>query len=203
MFLLNINPCSFVRDTTSELESRDLADPIICQCRKHQQLVCQVVGHVACFCLNVSMVHSSTLDVITDGEHLTCGDFSPGETIFFGSLEFIIDYFGTLSLSLKGSDSGTVFVGTAHCGSPSLCTILKDSTNELYTAPSGEGSSGLPVPQRRSMGTSPAPIVTTPWLEDAPTPQTMTTVPPRTIALRPDTGLPPEQRHAFREGQRA
>jgi hypothetical protein len=48
------------------------------------------------------MVHSSTLVVTTDGEHLTCGGFSPGETVRFGNLEFIIDFFDNLSLSPKG-----------------------------------------------------------------------------------------------------
>jgi hypothetical protein len=52
-----------------------------------------------CFPLNVPMVHSSTLVVATNGEHLTCGGFSLGETICFGILEFVINCFGSLSLS--------------------------------------------------------------------------------------------------------
>jgi hypothetical protein len=60
------------------------------------------------------MVHSSTLTITTDSERLTCGDFSLGETIHFGSLEFIANCFGGLSLSPKGSDSGAIFVEMTH-----------------------------------------------------------------------------------------
>jgi hypothetical protein len=65
------------------------------------------------------MVHSSTLIVTNDGEHLTCGGFSLGEIIHFGSLEFIADCFSDLSLSLRGSDLGIIFMGETHSGSPS------------------------------------------------------------------------------------
>jgi hypothetical protein len=62
------------------------------------------------------MVYSSMLIITTDGERLTCGGFSLGETVHFGSLEFIADYFGSLRLSPKGSDSGTIFVGMTRGG---------------------------------------------------------------------------------------
>jgi hypothetical protein len=129
-----------------------------------------------CFPLNISMVHSSILVITTDSKHLTYGVFSLGETVHFESLEFIADCFDNMSLSTKGSESSAVFIGTTSSGSPPLCTILKGSTNEFYTASSGEGSSGLPISRRRSMGTPPAPIATAPWSKDAPTPQTMMTV---------------------------
>jgi hypothetical protein len=135
------------------------------------------------------MVHSSTLTITADGEHLTYGGFSLGKTICFGSLEFIADCFDRLSLSPKG----VVFAGMTRSGSPSLCTILKDSTDEFYMASSRNGSSGLPLPRWHSMGIPPAPIATTPWPKDAPTPQTMTTIPSWTVASQPDTGLPLEQ----------
>jgi hypothetical protein len=48
------------------------------------------------------MVHSSMLIITADEECLTCGGFSLGETIHFGSLEFITNYFGSLSLSARG-----------------------------------------------------------------------------------------------------
>jgi hypothetical protein len=160
---------------------RDLVDPVICRCRKHRQLACQEEAFVACFPLNVLMVHSSMLAITTDGEHLTCGGFSIGETVCFGNLEFITNCFGSRSLPLKGNDSGTVFVGTACSGSPSWHAILEDSTDEFYTASSREGSSSFPISWRRSMVTPPVPITTTQRLEDAPTPQTIATVLLRTI----------------------
>jgi hypothetical protein len=79
----------------------DLDNPVICQCRKHQQLVHQEGEFAAWFPLNVQMVYSSMLTIATDGERLTCGGFSLKETICFGSLEFIADCFGVLSLSSR------------------------------------------------------------------------------------------------------
>jgi hypothetical protein len=151
----------------------------------------QVGGFVACFPLNILMVHSSTLNVTTDGEHLTYGGFSLSQTIRFGSLEFIADYFGSPSLSPKGSDSGAVFVGMTLSGSPLLCTILEDSSDECYTTSSREGSSGLPVSRRRNMGTPPAPIATTPWPEDAPVPRTMMIVLSQSISKQVVTAAQP------------
>jgi hypothetical protein len=138
------------------------------------------------------MVHSSMLTINASGELLTRGDFFLGESVPFGSLEFIADYFGHLSFSPKGSDSGTVFIRMTRGGSPSLRTILEDSTDEFYMASSGEGSSGLPLPWRHSMGTPPSPITTMPWLEDAPIRQTMMTILLCTVLSRPDIGLLPE-----------
>jgi hypothetical protein len=145
-----------------------------------------------CFPLNVSILHSSTLVVIADGEHLTCGSFSLGKTVRLGSLEFIVDCFNSLSLSPKGNDSGVIFMGTAHSGSPSLRTILVDSTDEFYTTSSGEGSFGFPISWRSNMVTPPTPITTTSRPDDAPAPQTTAMVPLRTIIPQPETGFPPE-----------
>jgi hypothetical protein len=61
----------------------------------------------------------------------------------WGSLEFIADCVDSLSLSAKGNDSGIVFMGIAHSGSPSLHTILEDSTNKFNTA-STRGELRLP-----------------------------------------------------------
>jgi hypothetical protein len=49
------------------------------------------------------MVHSSTLIVTTNGEHLTCDGFSLSVTIHIGSLKFIADCFGDLSLTPRGT----------------------------------------------------------------------------------------------------
>jgi hypothetical protein len=56
-----------------------------------------------CFPLDVPMVHSSALAITTDGECLTCGGFSAGETIRFRSLEFNANCFDGLSLSPNGA----------------------------------------------------------------------------------------------------
>jgi hypothetical protein len=123
-------------------------------------------GFAACFPLDVLMVHSSALIVATDGEHLTCNCFSLGKTILFGSIEFIIDYFGGLSLFPKGvthvlSSWAQPIVVHYRCRA-----TTKDSIDDFYMASSGEGSSGLPAFWRHNTGTPPAPIATTPWPED-------------------------------------
>jgi hypothetical protein len=123
-----------------ELESHDFVDPVIWRCRKYRQLARRVGRFVAYFPLNISMVHSSTLTVTIDDEHLTRGGFSLNEIVRFGSLEFIVNCFGSPSLSPNGSDSGTVFMGMTRNGSLSLRTILGASTDEFYMASSGEGS---------------------------------------------------------------
>jgi hypothetical protein len=85
------------------------------------------------------MVHSSVFTVSTDGECLTCGGFSLGETVHFGSLEFIAVCFDGRSLSPKGSDPGNIFMATTRSGSPSLRAMIEDSTEEFYTASTGGG----------------------------------------------------------------
>jgi hypothetical protein len=121
------------------------------------------------FVLDVPMVHLSMLAVTTDGKRLMCGGFSLKKTIRFGILEFIVDCFGSLSLSPKGSNSGAIFMGTTHHGSPSLHAMIEESSDEFYMASSGEESSSLPASWRQSMGAPPAATATTLCLEDAPT----------------------------------
>jgi hypothetical protein len=58
-------------------------------------------------------------------------------------LEFITNRFDSLSLSPEGNDSGAVFVGIVHSGSPSLHTILKESVNKDDTTSSGWGGGEL------------------------------------------------------------
>jgi hypothetical protein len=52
-------------------------------------------------------------------------------------------------------------------------------------ASSGEGGTSLPSPRRRGMVAPPAPVATTPWMENALATQAMTTVPLRMVVPRP------------------
>jgi hypothetical protein len=72
------------------------------------------------FPLYVLMVPSLELAVTADGECLSCGGFSLSETIRFGSLKFIADRFGGLSLSPTGDGLDAIAMGSAHGGPPSL-----------------------------------------------------------------------------------
>jgi hypothetical protein len=65
------------------------------------------------------MIPSSVLAVVVDGECLSCGGFSLSETIRFGSLEFIIDCFGDLSLSHRRDGSDATIMGSTCSGPPS------------------------------------------------------------------------------------
>jgi hypothetical protein len=149
-------------------------------------------GDLKCaFPLDIPMVHSSTLAVSTDSEHLTCSGFFLSKTDCFGSLEFVTDCFSNLSLSPRRNDSGATFMGSTHSGPPSpLRAMIEVSTEEFYMASSREGDSILPSSQRQGTGASPAPVTTSPWLEDASATQAMMTVPPLTLAPRSDIAPP-------------
>jgi hypothetical protein len=72
---------------------------LIARCYNHP-ISCTRKGDLQrAFPLDVLMVPSCALAVIADGEHLTCGGFSLGETIHLGNFEFIADYFSGTSLS--------------------------------------------------------------------------------------------------------
>jgi hypothetical protein len=147
-----------VRETTSELESRDLVDPVICRCRKHRQLVCQVWGFGVCFPLDVLMVHLSKPAIVTDSNNMTGVRISGGEIIRFGTLEFITDHFRGLNFSPEGNDSGIVFMGMVHSGSPSLYAIVDESASEDNSASSDWGSSGFPLSRGCNVQTLTVPI---------------------------------------------
>jgi hypothetical protein len=131
------------------------------------------------FPLDVLMVPSPAITIATDGECLTCGGLSLGETVHLGNFEVITDYFSLLSLSPRRGNSSAAFMGSTHSGPPSLWRgIIEDSIEEFLTTSSGEGGFNLPSPRRHGMGAPLAPITTTPWMENAPITQAMTTVPP-------------------------
>jgi hypothetical protein len=56
--------------------------------------------------LDVPMVPSSVITVSTNGECLTCGGFSLGETVCLRNFKFIVNYIGGLCLSLKRGNAG-------------------------------------------------------------------------------------------------
>jgi hypothetical protein len=89
-------------------------------------------------------------------------ELSQGEAIHFEDIEFIIDHFDNLSLSLEGNDLGVVVGGMVHSGSPSLHTILEESPSEDDSASSDGRSSSFPIPRACNMVTSAIPIVTMP-----------------------------------------
>jgi hypothetical protein len=107
------------------------------------------------------MVRSSVLAFSTDGEHLMYGGFSLGETIHLGSFELIADYFGSLSLSPRRSDSGTAFMSSTRSGPPHpRWAMIEDSIEEFHTISSRGGDSNLPSPRRLGAGALPAPVTT-------------------------------------------
>jgi hypothetical protein len=126
------------------------------------------------------MVHSSALTIATDGEYFTCDGFSFGETVRLGSFEFIANYFSGLSLSPRRRISGAAVMGSTYSGSPSpRWAVIEDSTEELHTVSHEEGGSSLPTPRRCGTGAPPTSVTSTPWMENAPVTQAMTTVPLR------------------------
>jgi hypothetical protein len=143
------------------------------------------------FPLDVLMVTSSTLVVFSNGKCLACSGFSCGKTVCFGSLEFIADYFGGLSLSPRGSNSDATLMCPTHGEPPSpLRAMIEDSTEEFHMDSSREeGFAHPPSPRRHNTGDPPTPVTTAPWLENVPSTQAMTMVPPRVLKPWPSVSL--------------
>jgi hypothetical protein len=86
------------------------------------------------------MVPSSVLVVATNGQCLSCDGFSLSETIRFGSIEFIANHFGSISLSPSGDVSDANVMGSARSRPPSPpWTMMGNSTEEFPTASDGKG----------------------------------------------------------------
>jgi hypothetical protein len=110
------------------------------------------------FPLDVPMVPSSAITIAADGECLTCGGFSLGETVRFRSFEFIADYFSGLSLSPRSGDSGAAFMGSTRNGTPPpRQAMIEDSSKEFLTVPSREGPSASALPGGVARGLRPLP----------------------------------------------
>jgi hypothetical protein len=103
-----------------------------------------------CKCISLVFPHqcSSALAVTANGECLSGGGFSLGETIHFGSIEFITDFFGNLSLPPRRDISDAAVMGSIHSGPPSpLRAMIGNYTEEFHTALDGkEGGGGINVP---------------------------------------------------------
>jgi hypothetical protein len=145
------------------------------------------------------MVYSPKLSFVANGSNLTGVGLALGKTICFYSLEFTIDHLGRLSLSPEEGDSGALFVGILHSGSPSLHTALEDSFDEGGAASGEEGSSGSPDPRAYDVATPRAPITTTLAPESTPVLLTIPTVMVQTAAPQPDMELLPNQQQAYQE----
>jgi hypothetical protein len=141
---------------------------------------CAMKGDLQCsFHLHILMAPSSSIIVTVNGEHQMCGGFSLGETIHFGSLEFIFDYLSGLRLSPVGDGSDAVTMGSAH-GRPvsPWWTMMGDSAEEFPMAPVGEGMTNLPSPRRHDVEATSASTTTITQPENLPNDQATTTTTP-------------------------
>jgi hypothetical protein len=145
------------------------------------------------------MIHLLKPIVITDASNLFDVELTWGETVHFKNLEFIADRFDNLSLSPERNDSGAVFVGMDHSGSPSLHAILEEFVGEDDSASSEGRSSGFLISRGCNVVTPTVLITTTPPPEDTPVPLTNPTVPLQTIVPQPATRLLPERQQAYQE----
>jgi hypothetical protein len=188
--------CYVVHKTTSELECMILTTPFLAGA-KNIDSWCARKGELQCaFPLDVPMVPTSVITVAADGERLSCGGFSLGESVCFWNFEFIADYFDGLTLSPKRSNSGTAFMGSTCRGASSpRWVMIEDSAKEFLTASSRDERFGLPSPMKRDTGASLAPVTTTPWMENTPAAQATMMVPLWTATPRSETSLPSERCH--------
>jgi hypothetical protein len=158
---------------------RDLDHPILASAKNTNNWKARKGDLQCAFPLDVLMVPSSALAVATDGERLSYDVFSLDKTIHFGSLEFIADRVGDLSLSSMGDDSDAAVMRSTRGRPPSpLQAMTWDFTKEFHMTSDGEGRIDLPSPRRHGMGASTTPATTISWPEGTLTTQAMVIVPP-------------------------
>jgi hypothetical protein len=151
-----------------------------------------------CKCISLVFPHqcSSALAVAANGERLSGGGFSLGETIHFGSIEFITDFFGNLSLPPRRDISDAAVMGSIHSGPPSpLRAMIGNYTEEFHTALDGKEGGGSTSPLQKA----PAPATTISWPENTPNTQAMTIIPPQQVVPWPYTDFPFGRRHTHQE----
>jgi hypothetical protein len=114
---------------------RDLDHPVLADAKNIDIWHARKRDLQRAFPLDVTMVPSSMITITANGEHLTYGGFSPGETVCLGNFEFIVDYFGGLRRHLHGSTCS---------GTPSpWWAMIEDSVEEFLMASNEEGGGGL------------------------------------------------------------
>jgi hypothetical protein len=80
-------------------ETCDLDHPVLVGAKNTDSWCTRKGDSQRAFSLDVSMVPSSVITVVADGERLTCSGFSLDDTVCLGNFEFITDYVDGLSLS--------------------------------------------------------------------------------------------------------
>jgi hypothetical protein len=132
--------CFIIHKTTLELERAILTTLYLASAKNTDSWHTRKGDLQRAFPLDVPMVPSSTPTVSADGERLTCGGFSLGQTICLGSFDLITDYFSGLSLSPRRSDSSTTFMCSTCSWTPSpWWAMIEDSVEEFHMASSREG----------------------------------------------------------------
>jgi hypothetical protein len=149
------------------------------------------------------MLPSPKLLFITTNNNPTNVGLALGSTIHFDSLEFIANRFGHLSFSLERWDSGAMFVGMVHSGSPSQRTPLEESSNENGSTSGAGGSLGSPAPRGCNVVTSTDPTIAALVPESTLVLQTSLTVTVRMTAPQPGMESLLDQQQAYQEEQQA
>jgi hypothetical protein len=171
--------------------TRDLDHPVLARAKNTDSWHVEKGDLQHDFPLDVLTVPLSAIAIAADSKRLMCGGFCLGEIVCLGNFEFIINYFGGLTLSPRRGNTGVTFMGSTHSGaSTPRRAMIGDSTDEFLMVPSGEGCFGLLSPRRRGTGALLAPITTTPQMENALVAQATTTVPPWMAAPWPETSFP-------------